>query len=447
MHVARRLATISVSPGSNTLKAAYDSASEGDTLVLADGTYTGTYSSGVFTAYQKGMTIRAQNAGQVILNGQGARRVMTINAAALVLEGLKITLGNAGGDHGGGLRVLATGSATLTNCDIYENTASNGGGISAQDSSVSLTDCNIYKNTAWWGGGVYTTGTAGTSKSITITNCNIYENTANQGAGIRIAETIVTLTGCYVYKNTGTTLGGGISAVAGALVLRSTTFWDNTASASGACALYVKTAVSGPKSELFNNTFLTGTVSCSTGQMISYEATTGFTCTALGEWMPATPFSSPLATFTGCRFKCNPGTYGSSFTLTDAACTAPCTVGHYCPQGSAAPTPCPANTYMDSTGASVCTNCPTFATTTTTGATSIAACHCIRGYYTDTDVSGATICSVCPEGATTAAAGATGVSQCTCAIQTRTHSRSLPTSLPSSPSSTRMCSFHPTLVA
>ena len=131
--------------------------------------------------------------------------------------------------------------------------------------------------------------------------------------------------------------------------------------------------------------------------------------------MSPTPFSSPLATFTGCRFKCNPGTYGSSYTLTDADCTAPCTVGHYCPQGSAAPTPCPLNTYMPTTGASVCTNCPAFATTTTTGATSIAACQCVQGYYTNTDASAATMCSAFPEGSTTAAAGATSLSQCTCA--------------------------------
>ena len=133
--------------------------------------------------------------------------------------------------------------------------------------------------------------------------------------------------------------GGGIYAGSGALVLRFNTFRDNTAS-SGACALDVQTGVSGTNSELFNNTFLTGTVLCSTGVMISYQTTSGFLCAALGEWMSPTPFSSPLATFTGCRFKCNPGTYGSSYTLTDADCTAPCTVGHFCPQGSAAPTNC-----------------------------------------------------------------------------------------------------------
>ena len=149
--------------------------------------------------------------------------------------------------------------------------------------------------------------------------------------------------------------------------------------------------------------------------MIQWLATTSFTCNAHGEWMSPAPFASPPVTFTGCRYKCDAGTYGNSLTLSTSTCTAPCTIGHYCPQGSAEPTPCPKDTFMPSTGASVCTNCPAFATTTTTGATSIAACQCDKGYFMDTDTSGDTVCSRCPEGATTAIAGSTSVSQCLCA--------------------------------
>ena len=94
MHVARRLATINVSPGAGTLQTALDAASAGDTLVLADGTYTGSGSDVLTIA--KGITIRAQNAGQAILDGETARRVIKITSGTVVLEGLKITRGSVG---------------------------------------------------------------------------------------------------------------------------------------------------------------------------------------------------------------------------------------------------------------------------------------------------------------------------------------------------------------
>ena len=36
---------------------------------------------------------------------------------------------------------------------------------------------------------------------------------------------------------------------------------------------------------------------------------------------------------------------------------APCTIGHYCPEGTASPLPCPHGTYMTTTHADVCDIC------------------------------------------------------------------------------------------
>lgn len=35
-----------------------------------------------------------------------------------------------------------------------------------------------------------------------------------------------------------------------------------------------------------------------------------------------------------------------------------CPIGHYCPEESPDPTPCPDATYMNDTGASLCIDCP-----------------------------------------------------------------------------------------
>ena len=120
MHVARKLATINVSPGAGTLQTALDNANAGDTLVLADGTYTGS-GSDVLTI-SKDITIRAQNAGQAILDGENTRRVIKINSGTVVLEGLNITKGKP--YMGGGLYISGSStSVSLTNCNIFQNEA------------------------------------------------------------------------------------------------------------------------------------------------------------------------------------------------------------------------------------------------------------------------------------------------------------------------------------
>ena len=85
----RRLATTTVSPGAGTLQAALDAASAGDILELADGTYTGTSQ----LAISKDITIRAQNSGQAIIDGENARRGIYISSGTVVLQGLGVTRG------------------------------------------------------------------------------------------------------------------------------------------------------------------------------------------------------------------------------------------------------------------------------------------------------------------------------------------------------------------
>ena len=117
MHVARRLATINVAPSDN-LQTKLNSAGAGDTLNLADGTYTGSGSN--VLEISKDITIRAQNSGQAILDGENARRVIVIASGTVTLEGLNITRGYA--SHGGGVFING-GTVMLNNCDVYSNTS------------------------------------------------------------------------------------------------------------------------------------------------------------------------------------------------------------------------------------------------------------------------------------------------------------------------------------
>ena len=87
---ARRLGSIHVSPSDN-LQTKLNAANAGDTLILADGTYQG--SGRNVLEISKDITIRAQNFGQAILDGQNARRVIYIASGTVTLEGLDITRG------------------------------------------------------------------------------------------------------------------------------------------------------------------------------------------------------------------------------------------------------------------------------------------------------------------------------------------------------------------
>ena len=89
-----------VQPGDGTLQAALAAASPDDELVLADGTYT-SYAGAAggknnVLVINKDITIRAQNAGQAVLNGQGTQRVLYVGSGLVSLEGLDITNGNVG---------------------------------------------------------------------------------------------------------------------------------------------------------------------------------------------------------------------------------------------------------------------------------------------------------------------------------------------------------------
>ena len=73
--------------GTNLANALSGSADE---VVLKDGTYTGfTFTIG------RNVRLRAQNAGQAVLDGENTRRVMTIISGTVTVEGLNITKGSA----------------------------------------------------------------------------------------------------------------------------------------------------------------------------------------------------------------------------------------------------------------------------------------------------------------------------------------------------------------
>ncbi|MCL1919964.1 MAG: hypothetical protein FWG50_02635 [Kiritimatiellaeota bacterium] len=224
-------------------------ASDGDTLLVADGTYTPISSSG------KRILIHSVNgAAKTLIDAKGGDRCAMLGGASstdTILTGFTLTGGDTGGFGGGSYAgtlndcVISNNVATsggggaysgiLNRCLITDNEASaNGGGAcestlthctissnrvlgTSTSSSVgggagwgTLSHCVVEGNTAYIGGGVYGNGVRD--------NCLIVGNHASQGGGAVAGI----LNNCTIVKNTASSFAGMRSSTATNCVL-----WEN----------------------------------------------------------------------------------------------------------------------------------------------------------------------------------------------------------------------------
>lgn len=121
---------------------------------------------------------------------------------------------------------ISSGEATLTNCNIKNGSATNGGGISVTAAvTATLNNCVITGCEAGdWGGAVYVNAdSAGGTAQVNLTDCiigadsatcatsNNYSNKAGGGGGIYVgANGKAVLSGTSVLRNYSTVAGGGI---------------------------------------------------------------------------------------------------------------------------------------------------------------------------------------------------------------------------------------------
>ncbi|MBU0493268.1 MAG: DUF11 domain-containing protein [Chloroflexi bacterium] len=232
-----------IAPGSpcRTLQYAADQASAGDTIKVAQGTYTDLHArAGVTqTVYiaqsltlQGGYTTTNGFAGPpdpatypTILDAQGLGRVVYITReVTATLDGLRIL--NGAGDRGGGGPPVGSGGGiwsdaralTIRNSTIMSNTAH-----SAGPSSVSE------------GGGIYQgcaviAGYCSYTPTLVVENSRIVSNTADyDGGGIYASRTAITLQDVELTGNRSGENGGGLCSYEGPLTVLDSDLINNTA--------------------------------------------------------------------------------------------------------------------------------------------------------------------------------------------------------------------------
>jgi hypothetical protein len=155
---------------------------------------------------------------------------------------------------------IASGSVTLTNCTVSNNTmqASGGGGLYIGGGNATLVDSTISNNTAQGGGGglllysgstklVHSTVSNNTAQgsaggggmltifgSVTLENCTVSNNTAQASGGGIFSRRPMTISGSTISNNTAKDLGGGIFNHASAtLNISGSTISGNSANFGG----------------------------------------------------------------------------------------------------------------------------------------------------------------------------------------------------------------------
>jgi hypothetical protein len=216
-----------------TIQEGINAASDGDTVLIADGIYTGTGNRNLDFG-GRAITVESEDGpAHCIIDCEGAGRGFyfhTGEGAGSVLRGITVQHGSA--DNGGGI-YCASSSPSITNCTISGNSAnssnySSGGGIYCyQSSSPGIADCTISGNTAVGiagsqGGGLYCE-----LSSPSVTNCTISQNSAagsaikSLGGGIFITSSSASITNCIICQNSASSnyksMGGGIFCRASSL--------------------------------------------------------------------------------------------------------------------------------------------------------------------------------------------------------------------------------------
>jgi parallel beta-helix repeat protein/predicted outer membrane repeat protein len=220
-----------------TIQKGIDLATSGWTVLVANGTYTGTGNKNLDFNGKAIHLNSVGGAGNCFIDCENSGRGFYFGSGedvSSVVEGF--TMSNGVADSGGAVDCENGSSPTIANCTFSKNSATHGGGVYCEsDSNPTILDCTFSKNSATYGGTVYCYSSSPTitnctfsenshgylggggavycsSSSPTITNCTFSENSAGEwglGGAIRCSSSSPTITNCTFSRNSISTYGSG----------------------------------------------------------------------------------------------------------------------------------------------------------------------------------------------------------------------------------------------
>ena len=212
-----------------TIQAAIDDANDGDTVLVAPGTYAGDGNRDI-DFRGKAITVKSEQGPETCTvdcrncldpNGVGAELYRGFHFHSgednkSILQGFTITNGRAANHERGGAILCDKSSPQIADCCIVGNGASYGGGIGLQDSAAYVRNCMISGNTAADGGGIRCFSSSGFTGACIFERCVISGNHAvfhprfgGEGGGIILGGN-AHFVNCVIAGNRAGYRGGGI---------------------------------------------------------------------------------------------------------------------------------------------------------------------------------------------------------------------------------------------
>jgi len=182
-----------------TIQAGIDAASDGDTILVADGTYTGEGNKDI-DINGKAITVQSENGpSKCIIDCEGNGRGFYLQSdAKSTINGFTITNGVA--NYGGAIRCVK--SNTIINCRIIDNQANASGGgvffvLGNLYQPARIINCIFAGNTAAWGGAMYFS-----SSNAQVINCTTIKNTGTGSIGNSCSSYPPSFTNCILWEDT-----------------------------------------------------------------------------------------------------------------------------------------------------------------------------------------------------------------------------------------------------
>ncbi|WP_420429032.1 hypothetical protein [Kordiimonas sp.] len=187
------LATDMSDGGGLSLREAIGNAQSGDTIVFdldsgTDGSQGGTITFGpnaplvISTSLTINGDVDDDGVADVTIDADDGDNVFTVSSGSSTFNGLVVT-GAYGNSYssGGGFKLTTTGTTTISNSVITDNTSYYGGGIFKRDGTLEISNSLISDNTAYYGGGLYHA-----SGNTTISNTIITGNVGDLGGALSL---------------------------------------------------------------------------------------------------------------------------------------------------------------------------------------------------------------------------------------------------------------------
>jgi hypothetical protein len=225
--------TSTADSGSGSLRQLIQNAVSGDTI---------TFDPTVFSAPQtinltsqlsvtKNLAILGLGAKTVTVSGGVGVRVFLISAANVTLDGLTLANAVLGSlQNGGAIQYTGSGTLTVSNCALTNNSANSAGGIyNSGGGTVNLINCTLSGNQAGGGGVAGAIWNQGGTLNVTNSTLSGNISNTNEAGGIWNSNSgTTTLLNTTIFNNRSRLVGGGVWNQSGTVQVKNSIIAGNT---------------------------------------------------------------------------------------------------------------------------------------------------------------------------------------------------------------------------